>query len=100
MLRDPVTGQSVLIVDATAAWRLLGLTRQQLMTPVETVAAGKFPGLRLIPYRTVGQTGGLLAALRMENVKIDQWQGSALVAFAPVGLDAENGYRALTGGMV
>lgn len=99
MLRDPVTGQSVLIVDATAAWRLLGLTRQQLQKPVETVAAGQFPGLRLIPYRTVGQNNGLLAALRMENVRIDKWQGSALVAFAPAGLDGENGYRALTGGM-
>ena len=98
-LRDPVTGQSVLIVDAAAAWRLLGLTRQQLQKPVETVAAGEFPGLRLIPYSTVGQSNGMLAALRMENVMIDQWRGSTLVAFASAGLDAEGGYRALTGGV-
>ena len=98
-LRDPVTGQSVLIVDAAAAWHLLGLTRQQLQKPVETVAAGEFPGLRLIPYSTVGQSNGMLAALRMENVRIDQWRGSTLVAFAPAGLDAEGGYRALTGGV-
>jgi len=99
-LRDPVTGQSVLVVDADIARNLLGLTRQQLLSPVETVAAGAFPGLRLIPYRTVGQSTGMLAALRMDNVKIDTWQGSALVAFAPVGLDREGSYRALTGGSV
>lgn len=98
-LRDPVTGQSVLIVDASVAWTLLGLTSQQLLQPVETVAAGKYPGLRLIPYRSVGQPAGMLAALRMENVKIDTWQGSTLVAFAPAGLDAEGTYRALTGGI-
>ena len=99
-LRDPVTGQSVLIVDASVAEPLLGLSRQQLLSPVETVAAGNFPGLRLVPYRSVGQPGGMLAALRMENVKIDRWQGSTLVAFAPTGLDAEGAYQALTGGIV
>ena len=99
-LRDPVTGQSVLIVDASVAGALLGLTRQQLLSPVETVAAGVFPGLRLVPYRSVGQPVGMLAALRMDNVKIDRWQGSTLVAFAPAGLDAEGAYQALTGGSV
>ena len=99
-LRDPVTGQSVLIVDASVADTLLGLTQQQLLSPVETVAAGIFPGLRLVPYRSVGQPGGMLAALRMENVKIDRWQGSTLVAFAPAGLDAEGTYQALTGGII
>lgn len=98
-LRDPVTGQSVLIVDAAVAWSLFGLTRQQLQQPVETVEAGICPGLRLVPYRSVGQPGGLLAALRMENVKIDRWQGSMLVAFAPAGLDREGAYQALTGGI-
>lgn len=98
-LRDPVTGQSVLIVDASVAWSMLGLTRQQLQRPVETVAAGVCPGLRLIPYRSIGQPGGLLAALRMENVKIDKWQGSLLVAFAPTGLDGEGTFQALMGGL-
>ena len=99
MLRDPVTGQRVLIVDASVAWTLLGLTRQQLQRPVETVEAGICPGLRLIPYRSVGQPGGLLAALRLERVKIDGWEGSMVVAFAPNGLDREGAYQALTGGI-
>ena len=66
---------------------------------VETVATGQYPGLRLIPYRTIGQSAGFLAAMRMENVKIGKWQGSRLVAFAPAGLDAEETYQALTGGI-
>lgn len=98
-LRDPVTGQSVLIVDPRIAAVLLGLNPQQLQRPVETVAAGVVPGLRLVPYRAVGQANGMLAAIRMQNVRIGNWQGSTLVAFAPEGLDADGTFQALTGGM-
>ena len=99
-LTDPVTGQSVLVVGAEAASRLTGLTKEQLSTPVETLAAGTVPGLRLIPYRAVGQSSGMLLAMRMEQVKIGAWQGSSLVAFAPEGLEAGGNYQALTGGAV
>lgn len=96
-LRDPVTGQSVLIADHRSAAALLGLTRQQLRAPVETVASGVVPGLRLIPYRTVGCSGGMLVAIRLDQVRIGKWKGSSLVAFAPEGLGGT--YGALTGGM-
>ena len=98
-LKDPVTGQSVLVADAKSAETLFGLTRQQLRCPVETVAAGMIPGLRLIPYRAVGQSGGMLLALKMEQVRIGTWQGNTLVAFAPDGLGEDRTYRALTGGV-
>lgn len=97
-LCDPVTGQSVLIVGPQIAQQLVGLSLQQLRQPVETVASGTVPGLRLIPYRAVGQAGGMLTAIRMQNVRIGSWRGSTLVAFAPEGLDAEGTYQALTGG--
>lgn len=99
-LRDPITGQSVLVADAKTAQTLFGLDRQQLRCPVETVAAGIIPGLRLIPYRAVGQSAGMLVAVRMEQVRIGKWQGSTLVAFAPEGLGENHTYRALTGGMI
>ena len=99
-LRDPVTGQSVLVVSAKAAFALMGLTEAQLRTPVETVGSGKYPGLRLIPYRSVGQPAGMMAAIRLDDVTIGKWHGSSLVAFAPDGLDKEGAYQALTGGMV
>jgi len=95
-LRDPVTGRQVLVVDASTAGKLTGLSVQQLKKPVESVTA--LPGLRLIPYRAVGQAGGLLLALKIPQAKIGSWQGSALVAFAPEGLGSDGTYQALTGG--
>lgn len=99
-LRDPVSGQSVLVVNAQTAFELLGLTKQQLLSPVETVSSGRYPGLRLIPYRSVGQANGMLTAMRLDHVRIGKWQGSTVVAFAPDGLDSEGSYQALTGGAV
>ena len=96
-LRDPITGHQVLVVGASVAYELTGLTREQLSKPVESVAA--FPGLRLIPYHTIGNSSFLLA-MRIPCVKIGSWQGSSLVAFAPEGLGMENRYQALTGGVL
>lgn len=97
MLRDPITGRQVLVVGADVAERLTGLTQQQLRTPVESV--GVLPGLRLIPYRSVGSNSFLLA-IRLPKVKIGSWQGSTLVAFAPDFLSPEGTYQGLTGGTV
>lgn len=95
-LRDPVTGRPVLVVNAETARVLTGLSQQQLRSPVESM--GAIPGLRLIPYHTVGQESGMLLALRLPQVRIGQWRGSGLVAFAPEGLSANGEYQALTGG--
>lgn len=95
-LRDPVSGKPVLVVGAETAQKLTGLTMQQLRSPLESV--GALPGLRLIPYRAVGKEGGLLLAMKLQNVKIGSWKGSSVVAFAPEGLGGENEYQALTGG--
>ena len=94
-LRDPVTGHQVLVVGADVASKLTGLTREQLQRPVESM--GALPGLRLIPYRSVGGSSFLLA-MRFQDVKIGKWKGSTLVAFAPDGLNSEGTYQALTGG--
>ena len=97
-LRDPITGRQVLVVGADVAQKLTGLTQQQLQSPVESL--GQLPGLRLIPYHSVGNAGGFLLALRLKDVKIGAWQGSSLVAFAPECLGSEGAYQALTGGIV
>lgn len=98
-LRDPITGRPVLVVCDEIAGRLTGLTKQQLSAPLETISCGAYPGLRLIPYSSVGQPGGLMLAMRIPQVKIGKWQGSSLVAFAPEKLSREGAYQALTGGM-
>lgn len=94
-LRDPITGRAVLVVGADTALELLGLTRSQLQNPVGSL--GALPGLRLVPYHSIGASNFLLA-MKLKNVKIGTWQGSTLVAFAPEGLSKEGAYQALTGG--
>lgn len=96
-LRDPITGRQVLVVGADVAEKLVGLTQNQLKNPVESI--GDLPGLRLVPYRTVGANSFMLA-IHLPKVKIGQWQGGTLVAFAPNSLSSEGAYQALTGGFV
>lgn len=97
-LRDPITGRPVLVVGAEVAQQLTGLTAQQLRSPVRAVAEAPVPGLRLIPYHTVGQSTGMLLAMRFSGVRIGSWRGSSLVAFAPNSLCNDGQYQALTGG--
>ena len=97
-LQDPITGQQVLVISAAAATRLTGLTGQQLKEPLETVAARVKPGLRLIPFRTVGQSGGMMLAMQFEHVVVDGKKRKAMVAFAPENFGGTASYQALTGG--
>ena len=97
-LRDPVSGEQVLILSAEVAGRLTGLTPQQLQHPLETLVMRPVPGLRLIPYRSVGNAGGFLLAKRFDDVTIGEKKQSALVAFAAEGLGKGEIYQALTGG--
>lgn len=98
-LRDPVTGEPVLILSGEAASRLTGLTREQISAPLATIADRGLPGLRLIPYRAVGQGSGMLLAMRFEDVTIGPRKQSTIVAFDPGGLGGEQMYQALTGGV-
>lgn len=97
-LRDPVTGESVLVIDSKAAQKLTGLTQEQLRSPLETLQKRPVSGLRLIPYRAVGCSSSMLLAMRFSQVFIGKKQRSAVVAFAPEGLGGSEGYQALTGG--
>ena len=97
-LRDPVTGESVLVLGADAAMNLTGLTMQQLRSPVETAACHM--GYRLVPYHAVGQPRGMLLMKRFGNVTVGSRQRDVLVAFAPDIIGKSDGYQALVGGML
>ena len=99
-LSDPITGEPVLVISPEAATQLTGLTSQQLQTPLETIASRSIPGLRLLPYRSVGQGGSMMLSMRFRQVKIGNRCCSALVAFAPEGFGRGEVYQALTGGVV
>ena len=98
-LIDPVSGQGVLIVDPSVAGKLLGLTANQLADPVGTLASARYPGLRLIPYRALGQPGGMLLAMRFADVVMGQEKGARVVAFAPNEIGTGGNFEALAGGM-
>lgn len=99
-LRDPVTGEAVLIVGSEAALQLLGMTKQEVASPVETLASGKYSGLRLIPYRAVGQSSGMLIAMRLDEVKLGGVRTNTMVAFTAEGLSGAEEYQALAGGAI
>ena len=99
-LRDPVTGEQVLIVGPEEADRLLNLTREQLTHPLETMVTAGAPGLRLIPYSTVGNPGGMLLGKKFRDICAGDKRIQALVAFAPDRIGVGEGYQALAGGML
>lgn len=98
-LRDPVTGEQVLVLTTYMAKQLTGLSEEELRNPLETLAARRIPGLRLIPYRAVG-SGGMLLGMRFEKVKINGKLQSAVVAFAAEDFGKGECYQALAGGVV
>lgn len=99
-LRDPLTGEQVLVAGADVGRNLLGLTEQQLREPAQTLASGVIAGMRLIPYHAVGQSGGMLLAVRIHGAKIDGKTENPLVAFAPQVLGNGEMYQMLTGGAI
>lgn len=95
-LRDPLTGESVLVAGPRIARELVGLTEQDLADPVSAMT--KYPGLRLIPYRAVGKAQGMMVGILVRQARIGKRQRSVLVAFAPEGLGDDGEYEALIGG--
>lgn len=104
-LKDPMTNEPVLVLDWKAAARLLPefqLREQDFLCPAELMRRlmREDPGLRprLIPYRAVGVTQGLLLAVRCERRGKDGNFLPALAAFSPTAVSSGGDYEALTGG--
>ena len=99
-LRDPVSGEPVLVAGPSVAKSMLGLTKEDLSAPAETLVSSHIKGLRLIPYRSVGQSSGLMLAIRIPCARVGLRKGSVLVAFTPTVLDPKDRYHALAGGVL
>lgn len=97
-LRDPITGEQVLVFGPEAAGKLLALTREQLIRPMQTMVENPGAGLRLVPCTSVGNAGSMLLAKRFSCVKIGDRATNALVAFAPERIGVGDVYQALAGG--
>lgn len=97
-LRDPLTGEPVLVCGADVGEELLMLPRRCFSDPAETVSSGRIAGLRLVPYHAIGQPGGMMLAIRLRHAKIGDRVADPLVAFAPHEIAKGEEYRMLTGG--
>ena len=97
-LRDPISGEQVLLLGPEMARQLLDIPAEQLRNPLETLVT--HPGLRLIPYHSVGQPGGMLLGRRFEQVTIGRRRCGAVIAFAPEPIGRGQVYQALAGGSI
>lgn len=102
-LQEPLTGEPVTVAQWQLAARLL---RQPELTAADFADAPELlrrlcetsPGLklRLIPYRAVGQDGGLLLAVCCDSVKRNGKPcAQRLIAFSPTPVSDGGGYEAL-----
>lgn len=87
-LRDPVSGDPVSVMDPKTAQELFG---------------GSMPEhIRFIPYRSVGEDSGILAAVRLDKICIrkgkrrqQRWVENPLVAVSKEELSSDGTYRML-----
>ncbi|MBE6934357.1 MAG: hypothetical protein E7462_04825 [Ruminococcaceae bacterium] len=98
-LRDPITGEAVLIVGMDVGMKL-GISREIINDPVSALAAAGISGARLIPYRAVGKPGGMMLLIRLEQVRLNGQNISPMVAFAPEEIGRGEGFQALAGGIL
>lgn len=105
-LKDPVTAEPVIIADLKTAQKLLPqimLTENDLKNPAALIQSLRraYPASkpRLLPFRTVGQSG-MLAAIRCDAVFVNgKLTGQHLAAFSAEAFTGEETYQAITGGI-
>ena len=97
-LRDPISGAVVAVAGADVSQQL-GIPRTFVEDPIAGLYSGQLSGARLIPYRAVGSTNGMLLAIRCEKVKLNGREISPIVAFAPQRLESMGAYQVLAGGV-
>lgn len=110
-LRDPVTNEEVVVAEWQTARGLLPpeaaalVDAAALRNPAEllprllaAMPSGKW---RLIPFRAVGVSGGMLVAMRCDALRIGKRTvRGGVVAFSPTPVSDGGGYTALIGGSI
>lgn len=107
-LRDPVSGQPVLVIEQTALEGIWDETTARILsrqaTAVEKISAlhseGAGAGFTLLPFRSVGTTAGLLLAVCSDWIRIGRARYKGVWIALSVGpLSDGGGYCALWGGV-
>lgn len=103
-LADPATGKAVMVAEGEKLKDLFPRgkcpTVTELTHPAETMEkrSGDGLGWRLLPYRAVGVSWGLLLAVRVDRAQVGgEDYGPILVALSPTPVSDGGGYSALIG---
>lgn len=105
-LTDPISGRPVVVAEGRSLATLFspgqGFSPQELSNPPATLESRRGTALarrlRILPYRAVGVEGGLLLAIRVDDLSVGQGEGSGgLVALSPTPVSDGGNYRALIG---
>lgn len=103
-LRDPVSGAPVIVVSAEKMSRLLEPRAIRAICCGDLELAMAYLSdyrPRLIPYRAVGVSSGLLVAIRSDAVRIGTYMNSGMyIALSPTAVCDSGGYDALIGGKI
>lgn len=95
-LTDPLTGRSVLVAEAGALEALFPPAQARSLSLDAVTAVGQLEGFRLVPYRGLGEGGGLLACFRPEKLYVDgRPRDDLLAAVTPAPLSRDGSYQAL-----
>lgn len=98
LLSDPFSGEPVLVLGGPYAVKLSGLTRNQIREPFQTMLEHPVSGLRLIPYRSLGNRCGFLLGMRFREVSINGRKQASVIAFAEDYFGGQKNFHALIGG--
>lgn len=95
-LTDPVSGRPVLVAEGARLSHLLP-PEADIQHPAECFPTLPCPQrFRLLPYRAVGVSQGLLLAVRADRVTVEgKESGDKLVALSPTPVSDGGGYQAL-----
>ena len=105
-LTDPITGQGVAVVELSAIKLLLPTKLRKILDDFRDPTAAMTQlrdeswksRFRLLPYRSVGVSSGLLLAVRSDWLEVNGVRRSgALLAISPTVLSDGGGYRAMIG---
>ena len=104
-LRDPLSGDSVIVAELAAVGRIFSKTAEDIIKnggdPVATIEILSVvcpnERFRLIPYRAVGTQSGFLLAMKPEKLELNGKRTSAMLAISPVPLGGGAGFHAIAG---
>ena len=105
-LTDPMTGQGVAVVESSVLKPLFPIQLRKILDDLKdpTVAMTQLENelwksrFRLLPYRSVGVSNGLLLAVRSDWLEVNGVRKiGGLLAISPTVLSDGGGYRAMIG---